>query len=111
MPKRSRKLAARQAALAGRKKLRQLARARSQVEPTSQPSQPTAVEPVEIEEPASDSDTVDTASAPEPAAEEVEEPVTTLPWPYAYVLRDLRKTGIVSAGIFVVIGILTVILG
>ena len=114
MPRRSRKVAARQASLAGRRKLKRQQKPRPEittVDETPKTASDEGSKPKDLaldaEEVAAETEEVETT--PKPTQEAIEE-VATAPWPYAYVLKDVKRIGIFSAGIFVIIGILSLTL-
>ena len=115
MPRKSRKLAARQAALAGRRKLKRQPKSRPEpIQPvaTSDVAQEETSEPVEQTGDAANVGTgpAELGAAPEPVGT-IPEVATAAPWPYAYVVRDVKRIGIFSVGIFITIGILAVVVG
>ena len=110
--RKSRRLAVRHAELSKRKKLRRkpLLLKREGEGPTTSTPPPNPAEkasPPEASSPSSEATTP--TSLPQTSRQEV---VTTpsSPWRYAYVLADLRKIGLISGGIFMLLGILTIFL-
>ena len=106
MVKKSRRFAARQAALSRRKKVRRTTLTQKQMESAAPTPQPTLEEePGTIEEtPPTDSE--EAAALPQPSVQTAGEGGSDT-WRYAYVLADVKRTAIISGAAFVVIGILT----
>ena len=115
MPRRSRKLAARQAALAGRRKLKRQQKSRPGLTLAVENSDATSDGASESVEQNIDADEVNPGQAEVGAGSEPigtePEVVTAAPWPYSYVLRDVKRIGIFSVGIFVTIGVLALLVG